>query len=202
MKDTYKTIRDISEGYFRDKGSKFFCHAIPVADESEIKDHLARLRKQYYDARHHCYAWVLGTDYSQYRFNDDGEPSSSAGRPIYGQLLSAELTNILVVVIRYFGGVKLGIPGLINAYRSATIDALENGSIETRIINDVFELKYPYSLMNDVMRVIKDEQLEQISTKFEMECLIEVSVRKKRSEKVAEKFKKIRGLSIQYLKTI
>ena len=202
MKDTYKTIKNISQGYFRDRGSKFIAFAIPVQSESEIKDHLAGLRKEYYDARHYCYAWILGTDWSQYRINDDGEPSGSAGRPIHGQLLSSDLTNILVVIIRYFGGIKLGIPGLINAYRSATKDALENASIETRIIKDLFELKYQYPLMNDVMRIIKDEQLEQLTTKFEMECMIEISIRQKRSKPVSEKFKKIRGLSIHYLRTI
>jgi len=202
MNDTYKTINTVSEGYFRDKGSKFYAFAYHVEDEENIKEMLDALRKKYYDARHHCYAWILGFEKDYYRFNDDGEPSGSAGRPIYGQLLSLDLTNVLVVVIRYFGGVKLGIPGLINAYRTATKEALAHTEIVTNVIMDVYEIRYEYALMNDVMKIIKEFHLEQKSTNFDLSCTIELAVRKSDSSSVRGKFKKLKGLKIKYLKTI
>ena len=134
--DEYKTIAEPSQGSFRDKGSKFLAFAFPAASEQEVKQHLEALRKQYYDATHHCYAYVLGFDKSAYRFNDDGEPSGTAGRPIYGQLLSADLTNTLMVVVRYYGGTNLGVPGLIHAYKTAALEAINHATILNKIVKE------------------------------------------------------------------
>jgi len=202
FEDTYKTITKSSKGLFKDKGSKFIAIACPVKKEEDVKIKLAELRKEYHDARHHCYAYQLGFDKSAYRINDDGEPSGTAGKPIYGQILSKDLTNILIVVVRYFGGTKLGVSGLINAYRSATKDALENSVIITKTVNEIYELSFDYLLMNDVMRILKDEKLEQISQTFELSCSLTFSVRKNDGMRVHEKFKKIHGLEIKYLRTI
>lgn len=202
FEDTYREIDKATEGFFKDKGSKFISHAFLVRDEEEIKEHLAELRKKYYDARHHCYAWVLNPDKLSYRMNDDGEPSSSAGRPIYGQLQSYDLTNILVVVIRYFGGTKLGIPGLINAYRTATKDALEKAKIKELFIKDVYKVSFQYPDMNIIMKILKDENLEQFNQDFGIDCKLNFAIRKTESERVFEKFKKIHTITIKYEKTI
>ena len=200
--DTYKTIAAKSEGYFKDRGSKFYAFAYPVITEQGIKDILKDLRKEYYDARHHCFAYILGCDKSVYRVNDDGEPSGTAGKPIYGQLLSNDLTNILVVVIRYFGGTKLGIPGLINAYRTAAKNAIKNAAIITKTLSDVYEITYDYNVMNKVMKILKDEKLQQLTHDFQMRCKITFSVRKKNTNKIYEKFQKINNLKIKYLRTV
>jgi uncharacterized YigZ family protein len=200
--DNYYEIETESEGLFKDKGSKFIARAFPIYHEEEVKPILEKLRKEYYDARHHCYAYILNPDKSAYRTNDDGEPSGSAGKPIYGQLLSHDLTNIIVVVIRYFGGTKLGIPGLINAYKSATKDAIENTNIIKKTVKDVYSLKFEYPLMNVVMRFVKDEDLETIKNVFEISCYMEVAVRKSESERILEQMKNIYGLEIKYLNTI
>ena len=199
--DSYKTIVDHTEGFFKDRGSKFIAHAYPVKTEEDVKDILAQLRKDYYDARHHCYSYILNPDKSAYRINDDGEPSGSAGKPIHGQLLSYDLTNVLVVVIRYFGGTKLGIPGLINAYREATKDALNKADIITLTVNEYFKIEYEYPLMGNVMRIIKDENLEQINTQFEINCKIEMRVRKNDYPRIAEAFGKIHGVGFKHLRT-
>jgi uncharacterized YigZ family protein len=199
--DSYKTIVHPTEGFFKDRGSKFLAFAFPVETEEQVKEHLAVLRKEYYDARHHCYSYILGPDKSAYRINDDGEPSGSAGKPIHGQLLSYDLTNILVVVIRYFGGTKLGIPGLINAYREATRDALDKAEIITKTVNEYFEIEYEYPLMGNVMRIIKDENLEQINTQFELNCRIELRVRKNEYQRIANEFGKIHGVKLKHIKT-
>ncbi|RKY53721.1 MAG: YigZ family protein [Candidatus Neomarinimicrobiota bacterium] len=199
--DSYKTIVNHSEGFFKDRGSKFISHAYPVKTEEDVKEILAQLRKDYYDARHHCYAYILNPDKSAFRINDDGEPSGSAGKPIHGQLLSYDLTNTLVVVIRYFGGTKLGIPGLINAYREATRDALNQTEIITKTINEYFQIEYEYPLMGNVMRIIKDENLEQINTQFEISCKIEMRVRKNDYQRIADEFGKIHGVKLVHLRT-
>jgi len=199
--DSYQEIEKRSEALFKDRGSKFIAKAYPVYTEEEIKTILQELRKEYYDARHHCYAYILNPDKSTYRINDDGEPSGSAGKPIYGQLLSHDLTNILVVVIRYFGGTKLGIPGLINAYKTATKEAISANKIIKKTLNDIYSLKFEYPLMNVVMRAIKDEKLHQIISKFELSCYIEIAVRKNDSEKIHKLFEAIYGLDIKYLRT-
>ncbi len=197
--DEYKTIEGQAQGQFRDKGSRFLAFAIPVGSEQEVKTQLENLRKQYYDATHHCYAWMLGFDKSAYRVNDDGEPSGTAGRPIYGQIQSHDLTNILIVVIRYYGGTKLGVPGLINAYKTAAIEALKNASIATRIVKEVYEVEFPYEAMNDVMKIIKDETLEVINNKFGMKCVSRLAIRHSESPKVCARLKKINGLIINHL---
>jgi uncharacterized YigZ family protein len=201
FEDTYKTIENISEGLFKDRGSKFIAHAIPVNNESQVKEHLSALRKKYHDARHHCYAYQLGFDKSSYRINDDGEPSGTAGKPIFGQILSHDLTNILIVVIRYFGGTKLGIGGLINAYKTSAKDALNNAKIIEKTINEVYEIIYDYPVMNAVKKIIKEENITQTSQKFDLNCKIIFLIRKSNSSRIYEKFMKIKGLKINYLHT-
>lgn len=198
FEDTFKTVETVSEGLYKDKGSKFFAFAFPVNNEDQIKEHLQELRKKYFDARHHCYAYALGPGRDGYRINDDGEPSGTAGKPIYGQILSHDLTNILIVVIRYFGGVKLGVRGLINAYKAATIDALNNNVIIEKIITEVYELKFEYPLMNEVMRVLKENDLEQISHNFTLSCKIDFAVRRNDADHIKRLFEAIYGVSITY----
>ncbi|MDD2631292.1 MAG: YigZ family protein [Bacteroidales bacterium] len=197
IKDTYRTLSRKSEGSFKDKGSKFIAHALPVQTDAEVKEELELLRKHYYDARHHCYAWILGHHQDEYRANDDGEPSGTAGKPIHGQLLSNELTNCLIVVVRYFGGIKLGVRGLINAYKFAAADAIANNEIVTRIIKDTFEVKFDYADMNDVMRIIKEEDLEIVAQDFQMTCRLIFAVRQKFSEKVQQRFTDLRKVEIE-----
>jgi len=195
--DTYKTLGLRSEGLFKDKGSKFIAHAIPCNSEEEIKNELELLKKQYYDARHHCYAYILGFDKTDFRANDDGEPSGTAGKPIYGQLLSHDLTDSLIVVIRYFGGIKLGVRGLINAYKFAALDAIGNNKIITKILKDQFDVVFEYVDMNDVMRIIKEEDLEIISQDFQMTCRLRFSVRQKFSQKVENRFQDLRKVKTE-----
>lgn len=197
--DEYKTIAEPSQGSFRDKGSRFLSFAIPACSEQEVKQNLEVLRKKYYDATHHCYAYVLGFDKSAYRVNDDGEPSGTAGRPIYGQLLSSDLTNTLVVVVRYYGGTNLGVPGLIHAYKTAASEAINNASILTKIVKETYEIEYPYEVMNDVMKIIKDETLEVINNEFGMKCVIRLAIRHREVERVTGKFSKVNQLVIKYL---
>ena len=197
--DEYKTITQASQGSFRDKGSRFLAFAFPVLSEQEVKHHLESLKKQYYDATHHCYAYVLGFDKSAYRVNDDGEPSGTAGRPIYGQILSTDLTNVLIVVVRYYGGTNLGVPGLINAYKTASAEALNNATIVTRIVKEIHQIEYPYEVMNNVMKIIKDENLEVINNEFGMKCVIRLAIRHREAGRVVGKFSKINQLIINYL---
>jgi len=200
--DTYREIEEATEGVYKSKGSKFFAHAIKVYSEDDVKKELSELRKKYYDARHHCYAYILNPDKSAYRINDDGEPSGSAGKPIHGQLLSYDLTNILVVVIRYFGGTKLGIPGLILAYKESTRDALDKAVIQELYVKDVYEVKFAYPDMNVVMRILKDENLEQFDQDFGVDCKLKFSVRRRESERIFQKFKLIHTIRIKFVKTI
>lgn len=189
IKDTYKTITKASEEVlFKDKNSKFYGYAFPVTSEEEAKEHLEELKKKHHAARHWCYAWQLGKTDHHYRANDDGEPSNSAGMPIYGQIQSFDVTNILIVVVRYFGGVKLGVGGLINAYRTAAQMALEASKIVTRTVNLKFEIAFDYPEMNKVMRVIKENNLNVIEQKLELDCKIYISVRKKEAERIYEIF--------------
>ena len=189
MKDTYKTITKASpEVLFKDRNSKFFGYAFPVKSEEEINAHLDDLKNKHHKARHWCYAWQLGKEEIQYRANDDGEPSNSAGIPIYGQIQSFEVTNILIVVVRYFGGVKLGVGGLINAYKTAAQMALEESRIVARTIDEVFEIKFDYPEMNTVMRIIKENNLNVIDQKLELDCRIRISVRKKEADSIFQKF--------------
>ncbi|MCD4681654.1 MAG: YigZ family protein [Bacteroidales bacterium] len=199
--DTYKTIEKVSEGIYKEKGSKFISFAFPVIDEKDVKSKIEELRKEYHDARHYCYAYRLGFDKSIYRVNDDGEPSGTAGRPIYGQIVSKDLTNIMVVVVRYFGGTKLGVSGLINAYKTATKEALDNAQIITKTIQDIYQVNFDYESMNDVMKIIKEENINQIFHSFDLKCVIKFSVRKNNSNKVFKRFSKIKNLRINYLHT-
>ncbi|MEO2062238.1 MAG: YigZ family protein [Christiangramia sp.] len=191
MKDTYKSITKASpEVLFKDRNSKFFGYAFPVKTEDEVNEILEDLKKQHHKARHWCYAWQFGKEEEQqrYRANDDGEPSNSAGMPIYGQIQSFEVTNILIVVVRYFGGVKLGVGGLINAYKTAAQMALEASEIITRTIDEIFVIQFDYPEMNKVMQVIKQHNLNVIDQKLELDCRIFISVRKNEAEEIFTKF--------------
>ncbi len=187
MKDTYKTISfPTEEVLFKDKNSKFFGYAFPVTTEEEIKTHLDNLRKQHHGAVHFCYAFQIGTDKIIYRTNDDGEPSNSAGAPIYGQIQSFDVTNILIVVVRFFGGVKLGVGGLITAYKITAQMALEAAEIIEKTINIHYFISFDYKNMNKVMRIIKEKNLEIISQKMELNCEIEIATRKKNADSIFE----------------
>lgn len=201
FEDTYYTISCRSTGLYKEKGSKFIALAIPVKDEQEVKNELDQIRKDYYDARHHCYAYIIGFDKSAWRANDDGEPSGTAGRPIYGQLQSKDLTNVLIVVVRYFGGIKLGVSGLINAYKSAAADALTQADIIEKTVNEIYELKFNYDAMNDIMKIVKDDGLQLLNTQFDLECSLTYIIRKKDADRVNEKFRKTYRCKIIYLKS-
>jgi uncharacterized YigZ family protein len=201
FEDTYKTITQPGSGIYKEKGSKFIALAYPVTGEDGVKQILEDLRKEYYDARHHCYAYILGPDKSAWRVNDDGEPSGTGGKPIHGQILSFDLTNILIVVIRYFGGTKLGVSGLINAYKSAAKDALLQAEIVEKTVNEVYRLEFPYELMNDVMRIIKEEDLQIIENQFNNSCTITYSIRKNEADRVKTRLLKTHVNKITYLQT-
>ena len=198
MKDTYKTIASPSEEtLFKEKNSKFFGYAFPVTTEDEVKNHLDILRKQHYGAVHYCYAFQIGTEKIQFRANDDGEPSNTAGAPIYGQIQSFGITNILVVVVRYFGGIKLGVGGLISAYRTSAQMAIEASEIAEKTINIHFIITFDYKNMNKVMRVIKEKNLQIISQKMELGCEIEISIRKKNAEMIFDIFNNLYEIKIK-----
>ena len=198
MNDTYKTIASPSEEIlFKEKNSKFFGYAFPVTSEEEIKNHLDILRKQHYGAVHFCYAFQIGTDKIQYRANDDGEPSNTAGAPIYGQIQSFGLTNILVVVVRFFGGIKLGVGGLISAYRTSAQMALEASEIIEKTINIHYTVSFDYKNMNKVMRVIKEKNLEIISQNMNESCEIEIATRKKNAEQIVDIFNNLFEIEIK-----
>lgn len=191
MTDTYLTISDTSEGYYTEKRSKFYAFAHHVETVDEVKDIVSMYRKKYYDARHVCWAYMLGHERIEFRANDDGEPSSTAGKPILGQINSAELTNILVVVIRYYGGVNLGTGGLIVAYRTAAADAIANANIEERLIEEEIVYNYPYVMMNDVMRIVKDLQPRIVSQTFDNTCEIKLSIRKSEAPRLRSMLEKL-----------
>ncbi|WP_422009246.1 YigZ family protein [Roseivirga pacifica] len=176
MLDSFLTITKTTEGFYKEKGSKFIAYAIPVEDEDEVKEQLEQLKKQYYDARHHCYAYILGADQSQFRANDDGEPNHSAGDPILGQIRSKEITNTLVVVVRYFGGTKLGVGGLINAYKTAAADALEQNQIVEKRITKKLRFSFPYEEMNEVMKLVKDFDLEIKKQDYQVACILVANI--------------------------
>jgi uncharacterized YigZ family protein len=198
LNDTYKTIESASEAIlFKEKNSKFYGYAIPVSSEEEVKNHLEIFRKQHYGAVHFCYAFQIGTDNIKFRANDDGEPNNTAGAPIYGQIQSFELTNILVVVVRFFGGIKLGVGGLIAAYRTSAQMALEASEIIEKTINTHFVLSFDYKKMNKVMRVIKEKNLEIISQKMNESCEIEIATRKKNTEMIFDIFETMFEIKIK-----
>ena len=198
IRDTYKTLAFPSEEIlFKEKSSKFFGYAFPVASETEIKEILESLKKQHPAARHWCYAWQIGTEKVQFRANDDGEPSNSAGMPIYGQIQSFGITNILIVVVRYFGGIKLGVGGLISAYKTAAQMALEVSEIVEKTIDVDYLITFDYKNMNKVMRVIKEKNLNIVSQKMENNCEIEISTRKKNAETIFEIFNSMFEIEIK-----
>jgi uncharacterized YigZ family protein len=199
IEDTYKTLSGPVEGIFRDKGSKFIAYAYPITSDLEIKPILNLLRAEHPKARHFCYAYQLGLDQHNFRVNDDGEPSGTAGRPILNCLLSAGLTNVVIVVVRYFGGTLLGVPGLINAYKSASIEAINNGVIIERTVNVIFRITCDYLQLNNVMKVIKDENLEVKSQVFDLECIFVLEIRKQSAEQLQARLQKIDGIKIEEL---
>lgn len=199
IKDNYLSIEGPCEGLFKDQGSRFIALGYPVKTEQQVRDIVSSLRKEYHDARHHCYAYRLGYKADVFRSSDDGEPSGSAGRPILGQIESAGLSDILIVVVRYFGGIKLGIPGLIRAYKSSTADAIASAKIVTLTATRRFKLDFGYLSMNDVMKLVKDMGLEVISQDFAMECSMEVAVRLSKAESFIQKASDISACSLTEL---
>jgi uncharacterized YigZ family protein len=197
IQDSYKSIAAESRGLFKDNGSRFIAHAYPVETEEEIKEIVAALKKEYYDARHHVYAYRLGYMGDTFRANDDGEPSGSSGRPVLGQIDSNGLSDILVVVVRYFGGIKLGIPGLIRAYKTATADAIANAEIVEKIASKMYRVYFGYMSMNSVMKVFKDMGLEQKNQKFDMECTMDTSVRLSQVDTFLERIGDVEGCRVE-----
>lgn len=200
--DSYNMLSSPGEGLYKEKGSKFIATAFTVMNESEVREAVAEAKKKYYDARHHCYAYVIGPDKSAFRANDDGEPSGTAGKPILNQILSKDVTNVCVIVVRYFGGIKLGVSGLINAYKTAAREALDNAQVVAKTIDEVYSLRFEYPLMNEVMRVMKEENLEQQNPLFELDCYLEFSTRKTEADRIVSKFKAIFGVTVTYIKTL
>lgn len=196
--DTYKTIESLSQGIYKEKGSKFIAIAYPVYEQSEIKPIVDKLKKEHHEARHHCYAWMLGVERTNWRVNDDGEPSGTAGKPILGQINSAGLTNILIIVIRYFGGTLLGVSGLINAYRSSAADAIKNAQIVEKTLQEYYRITFPYVAMNDVMKVLKEENVGQSDQRFDTECSIIVHFRVSVKERILTRFSRIEGLKYEF----
>lgn len=196
--DTYRTIKTPSEGLFKDKGSKFLAFAYPISSESDIKPIVAKLKAEHTKANHHCWAMRLTPDRSVFKLNDDGEPSGTAGRPILNILLSRDLTNILVVVVRYFGGTLLGVPGLINAYKQATDDALNQATVIEKTVNDIYTINFNYLQMNDIMRLVKDENITIMHQQFDNDCTLHVSIRKMQVSTVLAALDKIEGIVVKY----
>lgn len=192
--DTYKTIRELSEGVYRDKGSKFIAYLYPLSSENDMKDIIIALKAEHPKARHHCWAMRLSPDRTVFRLNDDGEPSGTAGRPILNTLLSNELTNVMAVVVRYFGGTLLGVPGLINAYKSATVEAVKNAKVIEKTVNSVFRIEFGHPQMNEVMKGVKEEDLKISSQNFDLNCSFLLEIRQSHVNKVLGKLEKIEGL--------
>lgn len=197
--DTYRTIKQKSDGVFRDRGSKFMAFAFPVYSIDEIKEKLDELRREYHDARHHCYAYRLGAAKEIFRVNDDGEPAGSAGNPILGQIRSNDLSNILIVVVRYFGGTLLGVGGLINAYRTAAANAIQAAAIITATEQDLLEIRFPYSKMNQIMKIIRDEGMKIQEQDFTETCRVRALIRKNRADHVAGRLSCLEGISAEKL---
>ena len=196
--DEYKTlVKNSPEVIFKDRGSKFLGYAYPISSENEVAPILAKLKERHHKARHWCYAWRIGVENPSFRANDDGEPNNSAGQPIYGQILSFELTNVLVVIVRYFGGTKLGVGGLINAYRSTAKLALEDSEITKKTVDVHFTIRFDYMDMNKIMRLIKEKNINIIGQEMQMQCNFEISVRKKDAERIKTAFEELRCVKIK-----
>lgn len=200
--DTYKTIAKPAEAIFRDKGSKFLAFAYPIVSDQDVKPLIQHLKSGHAKANHFCFAYRLSQDRSVFRVNDDGEPSGTAGRPILNVLLSADLTNILIVVVRYFGGTLLGVPGLINAYKNASLEVIAVAEIVDKTVNEIYEISFPYSLMNDVMRIVKEQQLQVRTQKFDNDCLMQLEIRKAQLNQVLQLWENLGSLHIKYLATV
>lgn len=188
--DTYRSVESRSEGIFKDRGSRFLAFAYPVESEAEVREIVSSVRKEYHDARHHCYAFRIGLDGALWRASDDGEPSGTAGRPILGQIDSAGLSDVLVVVVRYFGGIKLGVPGLINAYKSAAADAISSGNVVEKIAGRWYRIGFSYAQMPQVMKSVKEMDLPQRAQDFGTDCTMEVRVRESMREDFLQKIEK------------
>lgn len=197
IQDTYKTISETSEAIYTEKRSKFIAYAIPVQSIEEIKQHLEHYQKKYYDARHVCYAYMLGAERKDFRANDNGEPSGTAGKPILGQINSNELTDILIVVIRYFGGIKLGTSGLIVAYRAAAAEAIANAPIIEKTVDEEITVLFEYPFMNDVMRIVKEEEPEIVNQSYDMDCEMTLKIRKSRMPKLRTRLEKVETARIK-----
>ena len=197
MDDTFKTLKENTEGLFKDKGSKFFAYGYPISKEEQVKDLVQQLKKEHHSARHHCYAFKIGIENVQFRANDDGEPSGTAGKPILGQIESNDLTNILIVVVRYFGGILLGTGGLINAYRNAAADCIANAKIDTRIIENELSVSFSYEQLNTAMRVVKEEDLRVVEQNFLESCEMKIAVKQSQYESVFNKFDSIYGIEVE-----
>ena len=195
--DTYKEVKIHTTGIYKEKGSKFIAYSYRVYSEEEIKEKLEIVKKLEHSARHYCYAYILNPDKSTQRSNDDGEPSSTAGKPILGQILSNDLTNILIVVVRYFGGVKLGVPGLIRSYKTAAVQAIQEATIVTKTIKEQYKVSFKYPQMNNVMRLVKEYDLEVINTDFQIDCKLIFAVPKSKANDVVDTFKKNHELNIK-----
>ena len=191
QEDTYKTITSLSEGLYTEKRSKFIAIAIPVRTLEEVKSHLDAYQKKYYDARHVCYAYMLGHERLNFRANDNGEPSGTAGKPILGQINSNELTDILIIVVRYFGGIKLGTSGLIVAYKAAAADAIANATIIEKTVDDDISVVFEYPFMNDIMRIVKEEEPEILEQSYDMDCVIRLRIRRSMMPKLRSRLEKV-----------
>ncbi len=202
FQDSYKTIEAPAEGIFRDRGSKFIGYVYPIQSEEDIKSIVQNLKAEHPKARHHCWAMRLSSDRSVFRINDDGEPSGTAGRPILNTLLSHDLTQILIVVVRYFGGTLLGVPGLINAYKTAAAEAILAANIIEKTINDRYQLVFGYLQLNEVMKLIKDKQLKIISQEMNNDCELVVEIRQAEVNQLIGQFEKIPNLKLKYLQTL
>jgi uncharacterized YigZ family protein len=201
MDDTYRTIGSPSEGLYREKGSRFIAFAFPVSSQEEIRQVLEKIRKDHHEARHHCYAWMLGIERTNWRANDDGEPSGTGGKPILGQINSFQLTNVLIVVTRYFGGTLLGVSGLINAYRTAAASAIQNSGIVECHLREYYDLTFPYNAMNHVMRILKEEGAAQAEQQFGTECRMLIDFRLSAKERILARFSRVEGAKFSYLET-
>ena len=191
IEDTYKTITELSEGIYTEKRSKFIAIAIPVRNVDEIKGYIEQYQKKYYDARHVCYAYMLGYERKDFRANDNGEPSGTAGKPILGQINSNELTDILIIVVRYFGGIKLGTSGLIVAYKAAAVEAIANATIIEKTVDEDITVSFEYPFMNDIMRIVKEEEPEILSQTYDMDCVMTLRIRKSAMPKMRARLEKV-----------
>ena len=199
FEDSYKTIAKPAEGSYSEKRSKFLAYAFPVQNEQEVKERLAEIQKKHWDARHHCYAYILGAHKDAYRLNDNGEPSGTAGRPIYGQLLSKDVTNTVVIVVRYFGGIKLGVSGLQKAYKVAAREALDAAVIKERTVQETYRVTFEYVKMNDIMQILKDPEVQVLDRQSYMQCIYTISVRQREADRITGALRKVPMTTVESL---